>query len=64
MIEICSFLVGLGFSLLVHFKAIRPSPHPPVRKVLYFLVSTIGITGMLWLSGVLIANFLREQGLL
>ena len=61
MIETLSFLLGLGFSLLVHIRAIRPAPYPPLKKALYSLISTIGITGMVWLSGVLIAHFLRER---
>ena len=64
MIEALSFLLGLGFSLLVFVQAIRPAPYSPLRKMLYFFISTIGITGMIWLSGILIANFLREWSIL
>jgi hypothetical protein len=64
MIETVSFLLGLGFSLLVHFRTIRTASCGPLRKAFYFAISTIGITGMLWLSGVLIASFLREWGVL
>ena len=61
MIETLSFLLGFGFSLVVHLRAIRPSPYSPLKKTVYFIISTIGITGMVWLSGVLIAHFLRER---
>lgn len=63
MIETLSLLLGLGFSLIVYVRTIRTSPHSRSRKSLYTVLSTIGITGMLWLSGILIANFLREAGL-
>lgn len=57
MIETLSFALGVGFSLLVHFYSIRRSPFSSQRKFLYSLLSFIGITGMLWLSGVLLAHF-------
>jgi hypothetical protein len=58
--ETISFLLGFGFSMLVYFLSIRRRPIPPLRKAAVFIVSTIGITGMVWLSGVLIAYFLRK----
>jgi hypothetical protein len=58
--EIISFLLGFGFSLLVYFLSIRRRAIPPLQKAAVFIVSTIGITGMVWLSGVLIAHFLRK----
>lgn len=64
MIETISFLFGLGFSILVIVRAILPGPASPLRKAAYALISTIGITGMVWLSGVLIAHFLRDWGIL
>jgi hypothetical protein len=64
MIETISFITGLGFSILVYVLAIRTGPHPPLRKTFYCVISTIGITGMVWLSGVLIAHFLRKWGVL
>jgi hypothetical protein len=63
MIETFSFLFGLGFSVLVTIRSIKPGNHPPVRKMIYAITSTIGITGMVWLSGVLVAHFLRKLGL-
>lgn len=63
MIETLSLLLGLGFSMLVYIRTIRTSSYSRSRKALYTVLSTIGITGMLWLSGILIANFLRETGL-
>ncbi len=63
MIETISFLFGFGFSILVYVLSIRTRDIAPSRKVLYTLVSTIGITGMVWLSGVLVAHFLRKLGI-
>ncbi len=63
MIETLSFLFGFGFSILVYVLSIRTRDIAPSRKALYTLVSTIGITGMVWLSGVLVAHFLRKLGI-
>jgi hypothetical protein len=60
MIETLSLLFGLGFSVLVYFRSIRPASQSPAQKSLYTIISTIGITGMVWLSGVLIADVLRK----
>ena len=60
MIETLSLLFGLGFSVLVYFRSIKPGALPTARKALYTIISTIGITGMVWLSGVLIAHVLRK----
>ena len=62
--ETAFLLFGLGFSILVYFRSIRPSNEPPFRKAVYFLLTLIGITGMLFLSGVLIAYFLRKLGVI
>ncbi len=62
MIELISFLLGLGFSLLVYFLSIKPLPASRFRKCTYFFFTLIGITGTLFLSGVLIAHFLRRLG--
>jgi len=64
MIETASFLFGLGFSMLVYFLSIRTRNDSSLRKAGYFLISTLGITGMVWLCGVLIAHFLRNLGVL
>ncbi len=64
MIETLSFLFGFGFSILVYVLSIRTRPLAPTRKLFFFLISTIGITGMVWLSGVLVAHFLRRLSLL
>jgi hypothetical protein len=62
MIETFSFLFGLGFSLLVYHRTIRSGPFSRTQKAAYGIVSTIGITGMVWLSGVLVAHFLGKLG--
>jgi Na+-transporting NADH:ubiquinone oxidoreductase subunit NqrB len=62
MIETISFTFGLGFSLFVYFRSIRPLDQSRTKKTFYFLFTLIGITGMLFLSGVLIAHFLRKLG--
>lgn len=64
MIETASFLFGLGFSILVFFLSIRKQNDSPLRKAGYFFISTVGITGMVWLSGILIAHFLRKLNIL
>ncbi|MDA8099993.1 MAG: hypothetical protein M0042_10235 [Nitrospiraceae bacterium] len=62
MIEFLSFLSGFGFSILVWWLSIRKRPIALSRKIVIGLISTVGITGMVWLSGVLIAHFLRKFG--
>ena len=64
MFETLSFLFGFGFSILVYILSIRRAPIAASRKAVYFLISTIGITGMVWLSGVLVAHFLRRLSLI
>ncbi len=62
MIETISFLAGLGFSLLVYVLSIRPLQESPFKKFVYFFFTLIGITGSLFLFGVLSAHFLRKLG--
>ncbi len=62
MIEGIFFVLGMGFSLLVYVRSIRTTAYSPLHKALYFVVSTIGITGTLFLFGVLIADRLRNFG--
>ncbi len=62
MIEAGSLLFGLGFSLLVYFSSIRNADIPRFKKAFYFLISFIGITGMVFLSGILVAHALRKRG--
>jgi hypothetical protein len=62
MIETVSFALGLGFSLLVYFHSIRPLDQSRTKKAFIILFTFIGITGMLFLAGVLIAHFLRKLG--
>lgn len=64
MIELLSFLFGLGFSILVYVLSIRSRPLASSRKAAIFFISTVGITGMVWLTGVLVAHFLKKLGLL
>jgi hypothetical protein len=64
MIELISFLLGLGFSILVYTLSIRPRDLSLSRKAVYFFFTLIGITGTLFLSGVLIAHFLRKLGII
>jgi len=64
MIELICFLAGLGFSLLVYFRSIRTANEPPLKKAFFFLFTLIGITGTLFLFGVLTAHFLRRARLL
>jgi uncharacterized membrane protein YkgB len=62
MIEIISFLLGLGFSLLVYILSIRPRDLPWPKKTVYSFFTLIGITGTVFLIGVVIAHFLRKMG--
>lgn len=61
MIELAFFLFGLLFSFLVYFRSIKPTDFSRPKKIFYFVITFIGITGMLSLAGVLIASFLRNQ---
>lgn len=64
MIETLFFLLGLGFSILVYVRSIRPLAETRSRKFVYSFFTFIGITGTIFLFGVLIAHFLRERGIL
>ncbi len=64
MIETICFLFGLGFSVFVYFRSIRPLDQPLTRKFFYFVFTFIGITGTLFLFGVLVAYFLRKLGVM
>ncbi len=64
MIETASLLLGLGFSFLVYFRSIRTADLSRPRKALYFLLTLVGITGTVFLSGILIADFLRNTSFL
>ncbi len=60
MIETFCFLFGLGFSILVYARSIRNTSYSWSRKTAYFLFTFIGITGTIFLFGVLVADFLRR----
>lgn len=60
MIEMASFIFGFGFSLLVYFMSIRKRDATPALKAGYFILTLIGITGMVFLIGVVIADRLRS----
>lgn len=60
MVESLSFIAGLGFSILVYVLSIRQRNDPAWKKAFYFLFTLIGITGTVFLSGVLIAHALRK----
>ena len=61
MIEMFCFSFGLGFSFLVYFRSIRKTDYSWPKKAFYFLFTLIGITGTLFLFGVLIADKLRNM---
>ena len=61
MIELVGFLFGLGFSFLVYFRSIRNTKYSRPKKAFYFLLTLIGITGTLFLFGVLVADKLRNM---
>ncbi len=56
MIEKAFLLFGLGFSMLVYFLSIKPAKISFFKKAFYFALSLVGITGMLFLIGVLLAH--------
>ncbi len=60
MLETVCLLFGLGFSLLVYVRSIRTAAISPLKKAVYFFFSFIGITGTVFLFGVLVADFLRR----
>lgn len=60
MIESVSLFIGLGYSVLVYVLSIRPRNDKGWKKSVYFFFTLIGITGTLFLFGVLIAHVLRE----
>jgi hypothetical protein len=64
VIESASFIFGICFSVLVYITSIGRGNYSPLQKTIYAILSTIGITGMVWLCGVLIAHFLRKLGML
>lgn len=53
MIEAVSFFLGVGFSVFVYYRSIRPAPLTPAGKALSFVLSLIGISGMIFLFGVM-----------
>ena len=58
MIELISFLLGLGFSILVYFRSIRNTGYPPLTKAWYAIITFVGITGILLLVGIMLSYFL------
>ena len=64
MIEAFCLFFGLGFSALVYFRSIRTADLPPAKKAFYSLFTFIGITGTLFLFGILAANALRKMHVL
>lgn len=62
MIEAVSFLLGAGFSFFVYVRSIRTLQQPAFTKAMYFLFTFIGITGTVFLFGVLVADALRKSG--
>jgi len=58
MIETLFLFIGLGFSVFVYFRSIRPRKDPAAKKTLYFLLTLIGITGIVFLVGVMVADML------
>jgi hypothetical protein len=61
MFETFCFLAGLGFSFLVYVRSIRRTDYSRPKKAFYFLLTLIGITGTLFLFGVLVADKLRNM---
>ena len=64
MIETIAFFLGFGFSVLVYVRSIRNADLTWAQKALYSFFTFIGITGTVFLAGVLIAHALRKYGVL
>lgn len=60
MIETIFFVFGVGFSILVYFLSIKRRDISAAAKAGYFLLTLIGITGMVFLIGVAIADRIRS----
>ncbi len=58
MIETLFLFIGLGFSVFVYFRSIRPRKDSAAKKTLYVLLTLIGITGIVFLVGVMVADML------
>ncbi len=56
MLETLCLLSGLGFSILIYVRSIRTSNFSAMKKALFFLLTAIGVTGTLFLFGVLVAD--------
>jgi len=63
MIETISFILGFGFSVLVYVRSIRTADLSWQKKAAYSFFTFLGITGTVFLAGVLIADRLRTLGL-
>jgi hypothetical protein len=59
MIEAVFFILGVGFSVLVYYHSLRPASISPGKKAVYFLLSLVGIAGMLFLFGIM-ASFVMN----
>jgi hypothetical protein len=64
MIERVSFILGFGFSVLVYVRSIRTADLSWQEKAVYTFFTFLGITGTVFLAGVLIAHALRKYGTL
>ena len=64
MIETTAFILGFGFSVLVYVRSIRSADLSWEKKAIYSFFTFIGITGTVFLAGVLIAHALRKYGVL
>lgn len=64
MIEMIGFILGFGFSVLVYVRSIRAEDLSWQKKTFYTFFTFIGITGTVFLAGVVIAHALRKYGVL
>jgi len=62
MIETICFILGFGFSILVYVRSIRTADLSWQKKAAYTFFTFIGITGTIFLFGILIADRLRTMG--
>jgi hypothetical protein len=63
MMETMAFILGFSFSVLVCVRSIRTADLSWQKKTVYSFFTFIGITGTVFLAGVLIADRLRTMGI-
>ncbi len=61
MMETIAFILGSGFSVFVYARSIRTADLSWQKKAVYSFFTFIGITGTVFLAGILIADRLQRM---